>query len=382
MSEIIGFELPNEDNKDVFPIPLETEHFPPPCGMRNEGNTCYSNGLLQSLFSCSSIRRTLNENIHKENYGTNIVMSTLTKVYNEFDTMVKPLPDADDTKLQIVAGQMKAKAIAKTDTTGNVYSFTGDIWRALEAHRLALGKTMLVRGSQEDATEMFMFLSDIFEDTPELENLLLHEYNVSIYCHKSSCRKWVSNVVQEENSFALDPDLSTPQLPHLSKLDKNPAIEGDLANYIMKRSGYVEDFNCPSCQSKEPRYLVYRIVAVPTIIFVYSKTYFEKKNVNFPAFFRIPAKKVNRDVQLLMRFEPVAQIQHVGNRSGGHYWAVARRANPPGFSGSDWWILDDNKVSHNPNGFSPDRNTYCVIYHYIGNEVMKSAASKPNITES
>lgn len=365
------------DQADMYSYPLKLELLPPACGFANMGATCYWNALLQALFSCTSLREVITKNRTSPTYASHPVIQSFLRIYDAFSAEAegcdkRSIPIVTDLR-DATAMTSRRKAIEyKADILNKFTQLSGELWQTTQNYRASKGLPAFQSGQQQDANEMFVYLADILDNLNEVMDLMIHKYQVLIYCHM--CNKWVSNVMQNEIFFAVDPNLTTEQRPELSKLIDGEIPEGNLDQYLFKRRGYVDkDYKCPECKIAGERVQVYVLKRVSSIIMVTSKNYYKRENLVFPPYLLIPCKKPKSSPESekrMMRYEAVSQIQHSGGMSGGHYWAIARRSPMRGSHETNWWNLNDSSASQTNGGLQPDANTYCVFYHYVGNEII------------
>jgi ubiquitin C-terminal hydrolase len=325
-----------EKSKDsIYPIPFNPYLLPEPFGFANGGNTCYWNALFQALLTCTSLRELIEGHRDDEKFISNPIITELLSIYDGLES-------------------------------SGISNRACELWDVTQKYRESQGKPTFTRGSQQDANEMFMYLTGMLEDNPSIMRLFMHAYHVIFFCHKE-CNMWTSKVKQVEICFFVDPSFTTPQIAELSMLPKKIVKEGNLSSYIYHRRGYVDkDTRCPKCQTLGPFLQEYRLFTLPGILMVVSKNYFKNENADFPPVVHIPARNpadAPPSEKRLLRYEAIAQIQHSGSMSGGHYWAICKRKG-------GWWNLNDTSVTKAGDEFSPNANTYCVIYHYVGNEVI------------
>ncbi len=362
------------DSSDLYPTPFKANLLPPPCGFANSGATCYWNALLQSLLTCTSIREIMVANRNNPKYSSHPVVSSFLRIYDAINheaeqgisttlPVICDMKDASTMNSRSAAIQYKAEVMSKFS------SLSSNLWQTTQDYRKSKKLPTFRVGHQQDANEMFVYLTDILEDLEDVMGLITHRYQVYIYCHLMPCQRWISNTVQDEVFFAVDPSLRTPQREKLSALDAGECSEGDLQSYLMKRRGFVDEFyECPKCKIRGERLQIYRLRRIPSIIMITSKNYYKKENLAFPPFIRIPAEKPEdapASERRFMRFEAVAQIQHSGGMGGGHYWAVARRSPIAGTNTENWWVLNDSSASQSREQLAPNPDTYCVLYHFI-----------------
>ena len=126
--------------------------------------------------------------------------------------------------------------------------------------------------------------------------------------------------------------------------------------FLARQYGYVDKFfKCPKCTRLGEKYRIDHLVMSPEILVVLSKKYvaYNKLDVytEFPKTMEFNGKN-----NIILKYEAVSQIEHIGNLNSGHYWAISRR--PDG-----WSSLNDNQFTKYE--FNPTKNTYIVFYHLM-----------------
>lgn len=120
---------------------------------------------------------------------------------------------------------------------------------------------------------------------------------------------------------------------------------------------------CADCR-RLPSSKMYRmcdIRSVPTVIVVMFNQYGPHVTHYFPESFDLPgAPAAEGGPEVPLRFRQVAQVEHAGGLSGGHYWARGVRRRPDGELST--YRLNDASTDAAP--FGPNPSVYSVFYHY------------------
>lgn len=129
-----------------------------------------------------------------------------------------------------------------------------------------------------------------------------------------------------------------------------PSTSADLVHYILAR--YAEfDWKCEKCGARIRR-RIERLVNVSNIIVITFFQYYQKQPYQFPLEFTLPA--INGPGH---KFKLLAQIEHAGGVTGGHYWARCLRREG---ETERVWMLNDSTIT--PTEFAPSAETYMLVY--------------------
>jgi ubiquitin C-terminal hydrolase len=304
-------------------IPYNKKYAIEPNGFVNLGATCYFNSVIQCVLSCTSIMEVLEKNINNQSVKKN--------------------------KL----AQMLIAAWKKSLSGGDITDSCVPIWREIINISQSQNTKIKMNWGQQDAHEgLIMFLSAL-ESVPQVYQLFQHRCRNDIYCSK--CKSVVSSNKMLELVFETPADLKNEQLKQFENLDEYYKTSINLQEFLTKNNGYIDaQYKCPKCGdiSKE-KYQSSYLTMVSEIITIVFKKYEKKHLILFPMNLEFTAKCGTKKI----RYKLVAQSEHSGSMSGGHYWAVCLRSD-------GYYNLNDTMLSKaNP---QPTENTYLVFYHYIG----------------
>lgn len=301
----------------------------PPAGFNNLGFTCYYNSLLQGLLSCTSFIEELDNN--REYNSSNELARVITYLVDK----LKLYQNGADTIEEINAlGPFSWRVLIKKLAE-----------KSPEFAQFAVG--------QQCAAEGFSLFLQALEDKKIIQNLFFYRRKNKLYC--SDCSSYFSIINEMNNIFEVEADLKNMDE------NKNTVIK-NMNDFLLKQIDEVdENCLCSNCGVKSKKIKYSNLVMVPEVLFVMSKKYKysretnrgEKLNVytDFPKTLIFTSKNKTK-----IQYEAVAQIQHSGGLNGGHYWAICKRK-------TGWFNINDNNVS--PATYSPDNNTYIVIYHIV-----------------
>jgi ubiquitin C-terminal hydrolase len=108
------------------------------------------------------------------------------------------------------------------------------------------------------------------------------------------------------------------------------------------------DIKCPQCEKN--KVMIYSATMVPEILAImFLDIHGDCDRVDIPEIIKIEGRNGT------LNYRAVSYINHYGSQAGGHYVAYCRRKGK-------WYMLNDVYISESQ--FSPDKNTYMIIYHY------------------
>lgn len=301
--------------------PYDEQYLVKGSGFVNLGATCYFNSMLQCLLSCPVVFQKLTENKSSDCVQKNPLAKNLLELY---------------------------EAMQRGESTE---SHALPIWRSIVGISQSKNNKIKMDFGQQDAHEGFMMLMDVFDTVPFLKRLFEYRHRIRITC--DSCQKVVSDTSREDTTFEVQAGLRTEQHEKFREVDTTYGKSLPLSEFLLRQNGYVDgDYRCPECSSIGVKYKETKLTMVPEILAIAIKRYKSHEMTMFPETLEVPRLGGSK-----MVYKLVAQSEHSGSMSGGHYWAIAKRAD-------GWKNLNDTHTSDATPG--PTANTYMLFYNYTG----------------
>lgn len=179
------------------------------------------------------------------------------------------------------------------------------------------------------------------EENP-IARLFYHRFMCDVHC--AICK----NVVSSETDYAI-----TFQLFHYDYQKSSPKTPVDFVKLVRRHVERLEDYVCEICKKKVDAFRVYRLKMIPEVLACMFK-YDLKRKRYFPSRLAFDAKDGGS-----LRYRQVAQVEHYGSLLGGHYVAMALRAD-------DRVLCFDDAAQPVSSYFGPTSQTFMVFYHAEG----------------
>lgn len=276
--------------------PYDAAYVPAPAGFRNTGAICWLNSLMQSLLSCPSFTR----------------------------AVLRADQELGRTKLGSILYALTRDSLNNSATT----HYTGQLRAAIvEQKHFGYG--------QECAAEGLTLMMDAIK-SPTVTDVLTYRYRVGRVCFP--CKAVVDDSSKESPGHAI----------RMFHYDGTSDFMDSLKLQVDELDHSAFQCDCGKMQSR-----VYRLTMLPEVVVVQFNKFYGKKLLPFPEQFTVDGTSGKK-----MIFRQTAQIEHSGSMSGGHYWALCRRADGV-------YCLNDQSCTRVP-GFAPTANTHMVFYSYMG----------------
>ena len=318
--------------------------FSKPIGLKNLGNSCYMNSVLQVLAHTDDFKEYfLKNNFHKEQKPLSFALKNFLKEY---------LENKDNNYFALRELHNAIKKQYKTQSTSEM---------------------KFANGYQHDPEEFLsMFLDSLKLENKKWNNIFKGEETILDTC--KNCK----DESQNENEFKIlslgikDDDLEKIESHEMEEDCCNccdcccvyykTALKHLLDNYIREEE---IEANCGRCNKNTNKKKIIRISFLPKYLILQLNVFYEYHSV----FIKIPEElnleeycteqeNVNFDYTLY------GIVRHHGNKFSGHYTAAIKEEN-------DWYICDDRIVEKviNPsldNGICSRRlsppGTYLLFY--------------------
>ena len=189
-----------------------------------------------------------------------------------------------------------------------------------------INKIMKMHG-QQCAAEMLL---KIIEDL-KLENLFEQKIEKNLYC--MNC----NNIVSMKKDVAY--------IYNFSEID----ISNNFTKKINMNCNYIDDYKCSKCHKKTKLIILNSLENTKDIFAISFNKYMKKDLIDFPEIITLTNQKT--------KYQLVGIIDHIGNISGGHYWAQIKRNN-------QYYHVDDTSVKTITN-FEKLKNNFILFYEKI-----------------
>lgn len=293
---------------------FDDRYLPRPFGLTNINVICWLNSTLQALLSCTALNKVVLE----------LEEELPTDFGREYARLVRSIIPADERLYDL--GKLASAGI--------------NIQRAFVKTVHQKYPQTTIGQSQECADEAFTLMVDLF-DHPRIAGLFNNIYELAITCPR--CQKEVSSI--RDRTYKID--VFTPHAL---------ADAVSFTKYLRVHSSPVNSYRCPECEEVSSPLRIERLRMLREIVVLTFNKYHAKTARYFPAELVFPARGGGE-----LRYRKVAQIEHTGGMSGGHYYASVLRGAAPRFH-----LANDSSIM--PQELGPTMQTYMVMYHMVSSE--------------
>jgi ubiquitin C-terminal hydrolase len=286
--------------------PYDPKYVPNLFALKNNGNYCYMNSLIQALMSCSSFNQYCDQYRKFANEDSN----DKVKLAEEYLRLLTENPPTS-----------KYGKIETNDVTNLLTKLT-----SIRKY----SKYNLIIGQQEDIHEGLVLLLEALEYKDLGPDILFHtRYSSEIVCKKCRKAKKVGKLENWQEPSEIVINLSEEDCHE--QIDNKEAIE----RYIKMNIQIPRDYRCENCnvvneydkKTKEIEANIihtYRLNRLSEIIILLFKKYHDKKSIFFPQCLDFTSMQGN------LHYDLVAQVEHWGTQHHGHYTAKCLRPTPTG----------------------------------------------------
>ncbi len=327
--------------------PYDVALAPAPFGLNNTGVICYFNSFLQLLASCTAFTRQVI--LNAEYIGatrTGAALLEFCSAYAEIDPT--------------------GRAVARAQPAAGIALLSLRVLSEFVADLAAYRPHFRLGGGQECASEVIdcIFemlqtadagltkIGDIRLEKNPVACALSHRYRHEVHC--ASCKG--CKIIPVDDAIVF-------RLFHYDALKVQPSTPDGFARAL--RVIVVpgdSDYKCERCEARVRSVHRYILEVVPEVVLCMFNLFDERgarRARYLPERFSLPGADGSR-----LAFRLVAQVEHAGRTTGGHYWANCVRAGDSSFK------LNDIGVSPWPLVSTPD--TYIVAYHLVGREAAQN----------
>lgn len=364
-------------------IPFNLKYLPIAFGFNNLGATCYFNGLLQSLLTCTSLTETFLKNKNNPKFKNNNVAMVYLSIIELFQKY-----NHDEN--------IKRRLARKSP----------ELWYSMMSYLKTKGIYRNFGRGQEDTHEAFIMLMQCWEDIDEINVLFEHTCHDNYFCPDCKKTKFTLNEMKNKKYDTIKTnwkqksrDITNGKynyeqqsndvgwisynthfiIPHNFNSTTLNTIKpaNNLQEYILCQRSIHEGVKCIHCNSTQDKIACSALAVIPEILVIVIKKYkFDKMarhgsklnyNTPLPKLMEFDAPNGKKHI-----YYPISQILHSGGIQGGHYWAHTIRRK-----GNDycWFDLNDTTISSisDTQNFVSSAATYTIFYHKISNyELSKS----------
>lgn len=360
---------------------FDEDLLPKASGLTNIGQTCYFNSMLQALLTCTSLTKTIlrlkvssknnlllsyadlieNPNPNQSVVIWQTMMNILTKT-NRFPHFREQQQDSHESFhifLELL-GDPDPEKIKEDKNEKIELSEVEKIFRTRFRSRISCKECGTCTENKQEEIFINLNQTDIIPDSIKFKNIVVEDY-ICDNCSKSHlltsqkkcemCTK-ICNRILYDNKLLMCPKCQPNFVFTFPDNYKTILCDLCINIYEILHNDPYKKLICDKCKPiyKEKKTQVQiqtRLTMVSSCIVVLFNKYENKYCFKYPDTFSIGEN--NKFI-----YKAVAQIEHSGGMTGGHYWALAKR------KGNDY-ILNDGSAS--PSELNATNSTYLVFYH-------------------
>lgn len=322
---------------------LDVARLPRPFGLNNTGVICHFNSLLQALASCPAF---VGEAVKNRDYLART--PTGRALYNYLRSVQ-------------LSAEEEGFVVDPTHSARVLRELVGELRRRRPAFTYGAG--------MESATEGLVLLLDALEPPPgsagpdgstfsdpkpepsPLAKLLEIRVRDRVWCRTCAAAGRRGEGLEEERPGVVSRRVDTQYHYNFFHYDEAQMVSPEaFAAALLSQVVPLPDYCCELCGTRESS-RIYEMRRVPAVLPVLFNQYTRRRRRYFPERFRVRGNDGH-----YLWFREVAQVEHAGGLSGGHYWARCLRKGGAGA------LLNDSAVA--PGALGPQETVYVVFYHF------------------
>ncbi|XP_076644083.1 uncharacterized protein LOC143354148 [Halictus rubicundus] len=343
-------------NREERMTPVHGSVHPGITGLKNLGNSCYMNSIIQCLSNTTHLAKYFTDNLYIEDLNKNNDNNTQGQVVEEVAQVIKALwrgqyKSISPHDLKIVVGQYKLQFESYEQQDSHEFlTFLLD-WMHNDLKRkckVPLEMTVAEEAWDKAMGSMKSIISDLF----------FGQLRSTITC--SFCKQ-SSTTYESFNSL-------TTSLPHSNRCTLNDCI----LKFVTGQK--VVGWKCPKCQTPREATKKFDFVKLAPIVVIHlnrfaeSGGWFEKRNtaVDFPLTdFNLKSYLATDSNTLTISnirsydYSLYAMSNHYGTMEGGHYTAFCKNATQ-----NKWYKYDDQTVTEVTANQVKSQNTSAYLLFY------------------
>ncbi|XP_076294142.1 ubiquitin carboxyl-terminal hydrolase 8 isoform X2 [Lasioglossum baleicum] len=351
-------------NREERMTPVHGSVHPGITGLKNLGNSCYMNSIIQCLSNTTNLTKYFTDNMYTDDLNTNNDNNTQGQVVEEVAQVIKALwrgqyKSISPHDLKIAVGQYKLQFESYEQQDSHEFlTFLLD-WMHNDLKRKH--KVPLVMTVAEEAWYKAMGSMQSI-----ISNLFFGQLRSTITC--SFCKQ-SSTTYESFNSL-------TTSLPHSNRCTLNDCI----LKFVTGQK--VVGWKCPKCQTPREATKKFDFVKLAPIVVIHlnrfaeSGGWFEKRNtaVDFPltdfnlkSYLVIDSNTPTISNIRSYNYSLYAMSNHYGTMEGGHYTAFCKNATQ-----NKWYKYDDQTVTEVTANQVKSQNTsaYLLFYTSYSNSII------------